>query len=169
MTATPQPPRPPKIRRGTVLSVENVPATPGAHPAGPPPYYRWRQRTAEPDEELRRVHAICASMGVSIIEAITGQRPVRQLMRWCEPEIIRKLHQRSLLEGTGSAPPNRTMVQHRPYRTPEIRPRRVRAIHVATEEYEATVIIEQAGRCRALALRLHRPRGQWRIVSLEIG
>ena len=160
---------PPPLNRGTVLSVENIPATPGAHPVGPPPYYRWNPRHEDPAEELRRVHAIGASMGIAIFQAITGQRPLRQLQRWCEDDVIRKLYQRFLIEGDGSTPLDRSLKDHRSYRRPEIRPRRVRAVNVGPHEYELSVVLDTGPRCRAMALRVHKPRGQWRIVTVEIG
>ncbi|WP_242650367.1 Rv3235 family protein [Rothia kristinae] len=39
----------------------------------------------------------------------------------------------------------------------------------APDEYEAAVVVRVEDRCRALALRIHRVRGQWQIVAAEIG
>ncbi|WP_369126245.1 Rv3235 family protein [Rothia kristinae] len=56
-----------------------------------------------------------------------------------------------------------------PARVPLARPQRVRAVCAAPDEYEAAVVVRVEDRCRALALRIHRVRGQWQIVAAEIG
>ncbi|MCP3426513.1 Rv3235 family protein [Rothia sp. AR01] len=200
-----------RLRRGTVLSIESVPASPGGHPAGPPAFYRWRRRAADPEEQLRRVHAIAATMGVALVEAVTGGRPVEQLARWVHPRVLERLRLRAGIEsraasaapgatgrstarvvvpgrrsgtgpsprrqagggaGGGSAGPTEAddaARAPRRYGPRETRLRRVRAIRVAPEEYEASVVVDDGERTRALALRIHKPRGQWQIVEAEIG
>ncbi|MGX6396810.1 Rv3235 family protein [Rothia kristinae] len=167
-------PMPGVPRTGTVLSIRSVPGTPGAHPAGPPPYYQWRRRTVDPEEELRRVHAIAGAVGAAIAEVVAGRRQLHQLSRWVHPMIMHRIRERRDLEaGTPVAPsPTIVALDQAPrgsrFSSPA-RPQRVRAVCAAPDEYEAAVVVRVEDRCRAMALRIHRVRGQWQIVAAEIG
>ncbi|WP_129658949.1 Rv3235 family protein [Rothia halotolerans] len=200
MSTVPEDPRV-RLRRGTVLSIESIPAAPGTHPAGPPPYYRWRRRSTDPEEQLRRVHAIAATMGVALVEVVTGGRSADQLARWVHPRALARLRLRAGIEGaregaragrppgtpaTGRGPGRRDLGAPGPGRSGagvpgpaspapgrfgprDARLRRVRAILVAPDEYEASVAVDDGERTRAIALRIHKPRGQWQVVEAEIG
>jgi hypothetical protein len=177
MSTVPEDPRV-RLRRGTVLSIESVPAAPGTHPAGPPPYYRWRRRSTDPEEQLRRVHAIAATMGVALVEVVTGGRSADQLARWVHPRPLARLRLRAGIEGGrgmarkaagASGGPGAASSGTRRFGTRDARLRRVRAILVAPDEYEASVAVDDGERTRAIALRIHKPRGQWQIVEAEIG
>lgn len=108
-------------------------------------------------------------MGAAIIEVISGQRAAHQLTRWVRPEVLDRITRRIELE---TAPvigqTGNPFLVHR-FDGSGPRPQRVRAVQVAEDEYEASVVVAVGGRCRALAVRIHKPRGQWQIVEAEIG
>lgn len=157
------------VKQGTVLTIENLRATPRAHPEGPPPFYRWRQRTTDPQEDLRRVHAIAGTMGVAILEVVSGTRSVHQLARWVHPDVLESIARRARIEGAEEPVAPGSPFQERRFDATRLRPRRVRAIPVGNHHYEASVVVDNGSRSRALALRIHKPKGQWQIIKAEIG
>ncbi|MUN54030.1 hypothetical protein GMA10_02110 [Kocuria koreensis] len=156
-------------KRGTVLSIESLRGTPRAHPEGPPPFYKWRNRTTDYREELRRVHAIAGAMGVAIIEVVSGKRSSSQLSRWVHPDVLDRIERRAHLETAEHPVVSEPPFGGRRFDPENLRPRRVRAIPVGNDEYEASVVVDNGERSRALALRIHKPKGQWQIIQAEIG
>ncbi|WP_129359944.1 MULTISPECIES: Rv3235 family protein [Micrococcaceae] len=156
-------------KRGTVLSIENLRGTPRAHPEGPPSFYKWRDHSTDPREELRRVHAIAGTMGVAIIEVISGKRSPSQLVRWVHPRVLERIERRATIETAEGPVAAEPIFGNKRFNPTNLRPRRVRAIPVGHNEYEASVVVGNGDRCRALALRIHKARGQWQIIQAEIG
>lgn len=99
------------------------------------------------------------------IEVLAGTRPVHQLARRLDQQCMASLQHRAALIRLNrqSNPPSTTGV----YRNPAVRS--VRASEVTADIYEASAVVVDETRARAVALRLERSDKVWRITVLEIG
>lgn len=115
-------------------------------------------------EELPAPEPLCAGVALAAIEAIQGERPLARLTRWLAPEV-----RETLADAVAEAALARAATGVRP--VPRVRTgvRRVRVTRPAPTVVEACVIVPDAGRVRAVALRLEVHHGSWRVVSLQIG
>jgi Family of unknown function (DUF6459) len=103
---------------------------------------------------------LCCAMVQAAVEALRGTRPLAQLARWVSPEIYEQLAMRSELTqrvlGRTDVPQRAAI-------------RRIRLCRLGREAAEATVVVDDGPRVRAVAVRLEGHRGQWRATALEIG
>ena len=106
-------------------------------PAEPPDARRWSARLAQ-----------------GIAEALSGHRPLQQLVRWTDESVYEMLTHR--LAGRVPAAGARPRV------------RSVRICRPRNGVLEATAVVGVSGRCRALALRLEADHGHWRCTALDI-
>lgn len=111
-----------------------------------------------PTVELPDAQLWAARLGLAILEAACGARPALQVMRWVSPEVYESLVRRSS-----------RAVQHRRATRRPMRVRRVRVCHPCDGAVEATVVIEDHQRVRALALRMEGVDGRWIITDCRIG
>lgn len=134
-----------------------APVLPHRAPAVPP------DRAGVADES----HEICAisrSTVQAAIEVLAGTRPVQQLARRLDPRCLAALqHRATLTRRAAGSPP----VAGQLHRNPSVRS--VRACHVSADVYEASAVVVDELRVRAVALRFERCRLVWRITVLEIG
>lgn len=148
-TAAPVPPAPTDPRRAPVTS------EPGG---GNAPVLRLV------DQE-REVCAICRATVQAAIEVLAGTRPAQQLARRLDERCLAALQHRAALTrrvASGASP-----TAGRLHRNPCVRS--VRACLVAEDIYEASAVVSDELRVRAVALRLERCRMTWRVTVLEIG
>ena len=94
------------------------------------------------------------------VEVAAGLRPANQLIRWTSDEVHAMLARRAELG-------RQAVLRGRP-------PQRgvVRSTHVCIPRdgvAEATVIVADGSRTRAVALRLEGLDGRWRVTALEVG
>ena len=185
----------PRTRRGHDLPVATVtrltPADPGRHlrsteepPAvqgtlalelrgsepGPPTTPElddsYQARVGHVDDG--EVRGWAARFAQAVVEAVGGQRPASQLVRWTSPEVFRDLDRRARLVRRAADPSGRPV---RSQTRPPIRPQ-VRSVHVcrpSPDVAEVSVHVRHGHRSRALALRLERSRGRWLCTVLEFG
>ncbi|QTE30287.1 Rv3235 family protein [Pengzhenrongella sicca] len=117
-----------------------------------------RPSLAGADGPLPDPTALCCAVVQAAVEALRGTRPLAQLCRWVSPEIYEQLEIRSELTrrvlGVGS---HRATI------------RRIRLFRLGEGAAEATVVVDDGPRVRAVAIRLEGHRGQWRATALEIG
>ena len=151
------PTRPPRVHRVRLGSdrriVDDVAAELlDARPIGDEP----------PASPLPDPTAMCCSVVRAAVEVLRGDRPAAQLARWVTPTVLDQLTERARLLREAPA-----AVRPAPGGGPVL-VRRVR-LDRSGDTAEATVIIEEAGRVRAAAVRLGARRGQWRIAILELG
>ena len=103
---------------------------------------------------------ICCDMVQAAVEALGGSRPLAQLARWVSPEIFDQLAARSEVTqrvlGRGPATRHAAI-------------RRIRLCRLGEHTAEATVVVDDGPRVRAVAVRLENHRGHWRATALEIG
>ena len=134
-----------------------APVSPDPVPAVPPP----RLRVVD---EGREICAISRSTVQAAIEVLAGIRPAQQLARRLDPRCLAALQHRAALTRR-VAPGSSAAV--RLHRNPSVRS--VRACQVSADVYEASAVVVDELRVRAVALRLERSRLVWRITVLEIG
>lgn len=146
-------------------------AVPESTPRTPAGGYTWRQdRTAAAltgKNEMERVGAIARSIGQAAVEILAGTRPATQLSRWTEPDVVERFTQRAaMLKLVQEQCPDRRAVfeVHRAARI-----RRIRVCSPAPGCYEASLVVEESTRARAVALRIERIARQWRVTHLEVG
>ncbi|MGH8825298.1 MAG: Rv3235 family protein [Jiangellaceae bacterium] len=111
---------------------------------------RQPTRSAELPEPRR--WAVRLAQG--IVEALHGHRPLQQLIRWTDEPVYTLLERRRTAQRTTAGP--RPVV------------RSIRVCQPGDGVVEASVVVETAGRCRALAMRLEGLDGRWRCTALEI-
>lgn len=112
-------------------------------------------------EKLSDPTAICCTVARSAIEVFHGIRPIHQLTQWLAPHLLESLSARAHVRSTM----NRTDDSvKKPVRIVRARVERVSPIAA-----EATVIIADGSRVRAVALRVEEYHGRWRAVDLLIG
>lgn len=129
----------------------------------------WRPPAPRPgDPEVRSTPgdptALCCAVAHAATEVLRGVRPLAQLVRSVSPEVYEQLAAR--LQVTAAARERRGAPP-----TPQSRSRvrRARVVRVGPEAAEAGIVIDDADRVRAVALRVELHRGRWRAVVLEIG
>jgi Family of unknown function (DUF6459) len=146
--AVPLPPAPPDSRAGSLPSA----------PRGPAPVLRVV-------DQDREVCAICRSTVQAAIEVLAGTRPAQQLARRLDERCLAALQHRAALTrrvASGTSP-----TAGRLHRNPAVRS--VHACRVSEDVYEASAVVSDELRVRAVALRLERSRLVWRVTVLEIG
>jgi hypothetical protein len=122
---------------------ERVPGDAAAHRV-PPPAAAWARQFVQ-----------------AALEAAAGRRPVSQLVRWTAEDVFALLTRRAALAarleraGTGV--------------TSQCSVRSVRLCRLSAAVVEASAVVVDRGRYRAVALRLEDSDGRWRVTALEIG
>lgn len=139
-------PRPlrPRPTRLTEPPTEPLTERPQADRPVPPPAAAWARQFVQ-----------------AALEAAAGRRPVTQLVRWTSDEVYALLNRRAALAArlasTGSAVTGPCLV------------RSMRLCRPSPAVVEASVLVVDHGRYRAVALRLEDADGRWRATALEIG
>ena len=101
----------------------------------------------------------------ALVEVMSGSRPAPQLLRWTVPEVYAVVARRAAVsarraagEGRRGAPAaGRAVV------------RSVRLCEPADGVAEASAVVVDGGRVRALAFRLVGLDGRWRVEALQVG
>jgi len=105
------------------------------------------------DERLPDPRAWAGRFVVALFEALSGRRPMAQLMPWTDPRLYAELARR---QRTGQPLP----------------PTTVRSVHVSEPSdgvAEVCAVVRRDGRCRAVAVRLESNGGRWRCTVLQMG
>lgn len=116
-------------------------------------------------DESRDVCAIARSTVQAAIEVLAGTRPAQQLSRRLDPRCLTALQHRAAL--TRRVPSGSSPTAGRLHRNPSVRS--VRTCRVSEDVYEASAVVVEELRVRAVALRLERSKVAWRVTALEIG
>lgn len=107
-------------------------------------------------------------LGLAVAEALVGVRQPTQLVRWTTPEVYAVIQRRATVVA------RRAMVAASHPGTVQgvARPRiLVRRVHVCTPAdgvAEASVVLQDGPRVRAMALRLTGFDGRWRVEALQV-
>ncbi|MET4093458.1 Rv3235 family protein [Arthrobacter sp. UYCu712] len=116
-------------------------------------------------DEGREICTICRSTVQAAVEVLAGTRPVQQLARRLDQRCLASLQHRAALTrrvASGNSP-----TAGRLHRNPSVRS--VRACRISADIYEASAVVVDELRVRAVALRLERSKLVWRVTALEIG
>ena len=93
-----------------------------------------------------------------LVEVMAGARPAPQVLRWTTPEVYAAVARRAAVSARrGAGSTRRTVV------------RGVRVCEPADGVAEASAVVVDGGRVRALAFRLVGLDGRWRVEALQIG
>ncbi|MCM0614731.1 MULTISPECIES: Rv3235 family protein [Micrococcaceae] len=132
-------------------------------PAGP----RSTQHTAPASGQSGSdidVRLVARSIAQATLEVLAGTRPVQQLSRSLDAECYLSLQHRAALTRKHSA---RSRGTAQPHRSPMVRS--VRVCSISESICEASIVVAEEQRCRAVAMRLERLDGVWQVTALEIG
>ncbi len=105
--------------------------------------------------------ATCSALVQAVIEVLNGVRPASQLVRWLSHDVHVALARRAALASRmrrGATPSTRQAVV-----------RGVRVCVPADGVAEASAVVVDADRVRAVAVRLEGLDGRWRATALEVG
>ncbi|HEY5518803.1 MAG TPA: Rv3235 family protein [Cellulomonas sp.] len=165
-----------RVRLGRLVEPPARPLAADGPLAGPPPLAGSKSATArdgaalrersvrpvrsEDDAALPDPTPLCCAMVQAAVEILRGTRPLAQLARWVTPEIFEQLAMRSELT-------QRVLGRGEGMQRAAIR--RIRLCRLGADTAEATVVVNDGPRVRAVAVRLEGYRGQWRATALEIG
>ncbi len=94
----------------------------------------------------------------ALVEVMAGARPAPQLLRWTTPEVYAVVARRAAVSARRGLPATRRATV-----------RSVRVCEPADGVAEASAVVLDGERVRALALRLVGLDGRWRIEALQIG
>lgn len=110
------------------------------------------------------VRLVARSIAQAALEVLAGTRPLQQLSRSLNEECYLSLQHRAALTRKHAA---RTRGNSRPHRSPMVRS--VRVCSISETICEASIVVAEEQRCRAVAMRLERLDGVWQVTALEIG
>jgi hypothetical protein len=148
------------IRRAGSAVLKPVPAT-AALPGGA----AGRPTQVGPGDEVREICGITRATVQAAIEVLAGTRPIHQLARRLDQRCLTVLQHRAVLTRRVAArAPRKMELLHR-----NASVRSVRACAVTPDVYEASAVVADELRVRAVAVRLERSKNVWRVTALEIG
>lgn len=145
-----------------VVAAGTAPPPVRKHPAAAAPPARVPLQLVD---EGREICTICRATVQAAIEVLAGTRPAQQLARRLDERCLAALQHRAALTrrvASGNSP-----TAGRLHRNPSVRS--VRACKVSEDVYEASAVVVDELRVRAVALRLERTQLLWRVTVLEIG
>jgi Family of unknown function (DUF6459) len=94
----------------------------------------------------------------ALVEVMAGARPAPQLLRWTTPEVYAVVARRAAVSARRGLPATRRATV-----------RSVRVCEPADGVAEASAVVIDGGRVRALAIRLVGLDGRWRVEALQVG
>jgi hypothetical protein len=164
--ASPVPPPRRGVTQGTLALTFTLPS---GVPARPRPEPRLRLVPGEapnepagtPHQPSPDPHTWAGTLAQAVVEVLAGDRPVGQLLRWTTGRIYADVSRRA-------AATARECTAVRAGRARAV----VRRVHVsqpADGVAEASAVVSDGRRTRAMALRLQRDDGRWLCTALELG
>jgi len=122
-----------------------VPAADPDTPDGAPPARQWAARFVQ-----------------AVVEVVAGDRPVQQLVRWTDEDVLSDLqHRVEVLSATSSSTVRG--------RTERSQLRSVRVCQPTPTVAEVSAHVRHGGRSRAIAVRFEARRGRWLCTALQFG
>ncbi|VXB56579.1 conserved hypothetical protein [Arthrobacter sp. 9AX] len=119
-----------------------------------------------PIDELPEVRAVARSTVQAAMEVLAGIRPIHQLAGRLDPRCLSALQHRACLIRREAARTNNPALA-RLHRNSAVRA--VRVCEVDEGIYEASAVVVDDVRARAVAIRLERSKQVWRVTELVIG
>lgn len=144
------------------------PRTSGTAALAPEPVQRPARRlhAVPAPHEGEEVRKLAAAITRATMEVLAGTRPVQQLTPWLHRDLLASVQLRAEL---GRAARDGTLKRAAlVYRATTVRSAHARLVEPGL--YEAAVIVADAARCRAVALRIEAVgHSSWQVTALEIG
>lgn len=137
------------------------------------PLTRLSRLRPSPEPEIpEELEAVARKAARGALEVLGGTRPLQQMARLLDARSYERLQLRSNLvrsveqvnESGGSRVTGSSARLHR-----NVMIRTVRICAITDAVYEASVVAAEQRRARAIALRIERWRGQWRVTEMQIG
>lgn len=154
--------RPPGLTWSPTLAEPPAAAQPpldfGAAPTVSPAIVNRSRWCARPDPRLPDARTWSSSLAMALVEALHAQRPIAQLNRWVDEEVLSAIF---LAARRGRGPVGRLTV------LPVLRSVRLQHPHPEVAEVSAHVSVQ--GRSMALAFRLEALGDRWLCTALELG
>ena len=151
--------RPARAGGVPAAAVRPVPLRPSSAPAAPAKPLRAADENSE-------VLAITRSTVQAAMEVLAGIRPIHQLARRLDPRCLAVLqHRAGLIRREQARSTSPTLA--RLHRNSVVRS--VRACEVAPGIYEASAVVVDDVRARAVAVRLERSNQVWRVTEFVVG
>lgn len=143
-----------------------VPAPAPARPGTPiRPVEARPAAGSDTGDEAREICAITRATVQAAIEVLAGTRPIHQLARRLDQRCLTVLqHRAALTRRVTARAPRKMGLLHR-----NASVRSVHACEVRPDIYEASAVVSDELRVRAVAVRLERSKNVWRVTALEIG
>jgi hypothetical protein len=94
-----------------------------------------------------------ALLAQAVVEVLAARRPVGQVVRWVDPEIVERLRASAPVHARAGRP---------------VRVRRVRVSTHMDGTVEAAVVVDDGTSCRALAIRLEALSRRWLCTALDL-
>lgn len=113
----------------------------------------------------QEVHRWALAFAQASVEAVLGDRPTSQLLRWTTPAVYRELAYRSRVVAQATLRQAGGHGQRRPAVRPQVRSARICFVDAGIAEVALTV--QYGARVRALAARLELRDGRWLCTELE--
>lgn len=126
------------------------------------PYTRKAADVVSIDGQMR---TLARSIAQAAVEVLAGTRPAQQLSRSLDPRCLTALQHRAALTRAHAA--RAQAGRSRLHRNPLVRSVRVCAVKEGV--YEASLVVSEELRSRAVAMRLEGGNGVWKVTALEIG
>ena len=145
-------------RRGTLQEFTHHPDLSAEQPIRPV------RPTTDPAPPLDDPTGLCCAVARAALESLRGIRPLSQLVRSVSPEVFDALHARYQVREQARTRPGAPPVSQS-----RARVRAARIIRLGPAVAEASVVVDDADRVRAAALRVEEHRGRWWVVVLELG
>ncbi|GAB3434562.1 hypothetical protein GCM10027517_02770 [Phycicoccus ginsengisoli] len=101
----------------------------------------------------------------ALVEVMSGSRPAPQLLRWTVPEVYAVVARRAAVSARRAAAEGRRGVPA----AGRAVVRSVRVCEPADGVAEASAVVVDGGRVRALAFRMVGLDGRWRVEALQVG
>lgn len=150
------------------------PRTAGSSALVPVPVQRPARRLhAVPSpREAEEVRKLAAAITRAAMEVLAGTRPVMQLAPWLHRDLLAPMQlrtdlRRAAMAGKGAVAGNQVPKVALLHRSAVVKA--AHATLVQPGVYEAAVVVSDAARCRAVALRLETAGRGWRVTALEVG
>ena len=163
-------PAPPQSSRARTRTAGTAALAPAPEETQPEPPVR-RLRAVPATDEAEEVRRLAATITLAAMEVLAGTRPVQQLATWLHRDLLAPIQLRAELSRASTAarqaaagPGRRLAIVHRAAVV-----KAARASYVGPGVYEAAVVVVDATRCRAVALRLETSDRGWKVTALEIG
>ncbi|MFC8304110.1 Rv3235 family protein [Specibacter sp. NPDC057265] len=118
------------------------------------------------------VCAMSCKVAQASLEVLSGVRSVQQLSRWLSSKSMDALTARARLHAEAARSELRRRSQDQQNVHPLYHQAVIHSVHcsaVAPGIYEASVVVADKTRFRAIAMRLERSRGLWKVTALQIG